>query len=83
MIPFFALRWKYHYVFPTFKIIMTSLARKSEDYTFQCDRWFSNKEEGDISLIELPAVVKGKETAKGIMIYVIEICVSLINRRFV
>jgi len=46
------------------EIIMTSLARKSEEYTFQCDRWFSNKEDGDVSLIELPAVVKGKETAK-------------------
>ena len=63
-------------MFFTFKIIMTSLARKSEEYTFQCDRWFSNKEDGNVSLIELPAVVKGKETAKGIMLYVVEISVS-------
>ena len=56
---------------------MTSVTRKSEEYTFQCDRWFSNKEEGDVSLMELPAMVKGKEAASGTwpsLLVVIFIC---------
>ena len=44
---------------------MTSIARKSEEYTFHCDQWFSNKDEDDVSLIELPAIVKGKRVAEG------------------
>ena len=46
---------------------MTSVARKAEEYSFPCDQWFSNKDEGDVSLIELPAVVKGKEVAEGML----------------
>eukprot|EP00795_Rhopilema_esculentum_P007526 gene7526-13307_t len=46
------------------EILMTSLARSSEEYLFQCNQWFSKKDEGDVTLLELPAIVKNKPVAK-------------------
>ena len=50
-----------------FQILMTSLARTGEEHAFECDKWFSNKDEGNQSVIELPAIRKGSPVAKGII----------------
>lgn len=44
---------------------MTSLSKSGEEYSFDCNQWFSNKDEEDVSLVEFPAIVKGKPIAEG------------------
>ena len=54
---------QFHFI----QILMTSLARTGEEHVFECDKWFSNKDEGNQSVIEFPAMRKGSPVAKGIM----------------
>ena len=47
---------------------MTSVARKKEEYTFECGEWFSNNEEESLSVRELPAIKNGRALAEGMLI---------------
>ena len=49
------------------------MSRSSEEYSFQCNQWFSNKEKGDVSIAEFPAIFKGKPTAQGMICIILQL----------